>query len=246
MAGRNRDRRKIEQALELLQSFLQITKTEYEMYFMGIQRKPPKDKHRQLKRMFREMTEMGIQNTAQRFKLKVVRARYNSLSLLWNRTCKQIEEGTYTKHRIMADKRDKARADGKTEDKVQEARRVKDEIRALIRGDDVSEEDSTATTRMAPAQEESPSPAAGPAQPAPRRPAPARRGGHQVGSRELVDEFASVRKELGLDGRVNARALEARLRKHEEIVKARTGCREVRFRVVAEDGKPRLKAIPVK
>ncbi len=227
----------------MLQSFLQITKTEYEMYFMGIQTKPPAGKHRELKRMFRELTEMGIQNTAQRFKLKVVRARYNSLSLLWQRTCKQIEDGTYTKHRVMADKREKARADRATGDKVQEARRLKEEIRALIRGD-VPPEDTTATQRTEPATPEA-SPAEAPARPAMRQ-QPARRGGHTVGSRELVDEFSNVRRQLGLEGQVNARALEARLRKHEEIVKARTGCREVRFRVVAEDGKPRLKAIPVK
>ena len=245
MARRDRDHRRITQELELLQSFLQVTKTEYEMYFMGIQRKPPADKHRELKRMFRELTELGIQNTAQRFKLKVVRARYNTLSLLWQRTCKQIEDGTYTKHRVMADKRDKARVESKVADKVQETRRMKEEIRALIRGEEVGAEDSTSTERVAPVEEELP-PVAVPARPEPRRPAPTRSRGHTVGSAELVDEFSSVREQLGLDGRINARALEARLRKHEEIVKARTGCREVRFRVVAEDGKPKLKAIPVK
>ena len=69
MARRDRDRRKIEEALEKLQSFLQVTKTEYEMYFMGIHRKAPKDKHRQLKAMFRELAEADLRNTALKFKL---------------------------------------------------------------------------------------------------------------------------------------------------------------------------------
>ena len=243
MARRDRDRRKIEEALEKLQGFLQVTKTEYEMYFMGIHRKPPTDKHRQLKAMFRELQEAELYNTALKFKLKVVRARYNSLSLLWQRTCKQIEEGTYTKHRIMADKRERAREAGKFEDKMAESRRLRDEIRALARGEELGDEDSTSTQRVEPVQD---APAPEPARAARQRPAPVRRGGHSAGSHELVAEFSSVRQSLGMDGRINARALEARLRKHEEIVKARTGCREVRFRVVAEDGKPKLKAIPVK
>lgn len=237
MARRDRDRRKVEQALELLQSYLQVTKNEYEMYFMGIQKMPPKDKHRELKKMFRDLTELGIQNTAARFRLKVLRSRYNTLNVLWMRSVKQIEEGTYRKHRFMADARE-ARSVGQ---KVADTRRIKAEIRALARGVEFPEEEAP-TVRDVPTVDEPKRARA----PAPSRKSGSASRGHSVGSEALVNEYSAVRKQLGMDGRVNASALEARLRKHAEIVKERTGAREVKFRVVNEDGKPRLKAIPVK
>ncbi len=231
MARRDRDARRIEEALELLQQYIQITKNEYEMYFMGIQRLPPTDKQREVKRMLRELTDAHINNTAQRFRLRVLRSRYNTLSQLWYRTCKQIEDGTYKKHRFMADKRA-----GETAKKVADAQAIKDQIKALLRGEDV--EEATPTDPAQPVQDKI------------ARRAAARKGNasgaHAVGSKDLVNEYAAVRKSLGMDGKVNATALEARLRKHAEIVKQRTGAKDVRFKVVAEGGKPRLKAIPVK
>jgi len=228
VARRDRDSRKIAEALDLLAQYIQITKNEYEMYFMGIQRLPPNDKQREVKRMLRELTEDHISNTALRFRLQVLKSRYNTLSVLWLRSCKQIEDGTYKKHRFMADKRN-----NNTAAKVADAQAVKDQIKALLRGEEVAED--APTQRMETVDE-----------PRAARPKPARSKGHSVGSSELANEYAAVRKSLGMDGKVSAAALEARLRKHAEIVKERTGAREVRFRVVAEDGKPRVKAIPVK
>lgn len=231
MARMDRDSRKIRELLELLAQYIQITKNEYEMYFMGIQRLPPIDKEREVKRQLRELTEGHISNTAQQFQLRVLRSRYNTMKVLWNRTCKQIEDGTYKKHRFMADKRSASEVKAK----VEEAMAIKEQIRALSRGDEV--EDAAATDQV-PTINERPRAAA--------RPKPSRGGGHAAGSQELADEFAAVRKSLGLNGKVSSAALEARLRKHAEIVKERTGAKEVRFKVVAENGKPRVKAIPVK
>ncbi len=236
MARRDRDARKVDQALDLLQGYIQQVKNEYEMYFMGIQKRPPTEKQRDLKRMIRELMELGIQNTAQRFKLRVLRSRFNTLNVHWQKTVKQIEDGTYKKHRFMADKRAGGEA---MHNAIAAGRDVKAEIRALVRGEEVPESGPPA---------EAPADAAPRGRPAGRRPprAPAGGGGHAVGSNDLVAEYSAVRKKLGMEGRVNASALEARLRKHAEIIKERTGAREVRFKVVAEDGKPKLKAIPVK
>jgi hypothetical protein len=228
VARRDRSGRKIRDALDLVAQYIQIVKNEYEMYFMGIQRIPPIDKERALKRMFRDLMEMHISNTAQLFKLRVLRARYNTLGNLWRRSLKQIEEGTYRKHRFMAAKREAG-----TAAKVKDAQAVKEEIRALLRGE-------TVPPASAVAAKDKEEPRARPAKPAPKT------NGHSAGSAELALEYAAVRKSLGMEGRVSASALEARLRKHAEIVKQRTGAREVRFRVVAENGKPRLKAIAIK
>ncbi|MCP4868183.1 MAG: hypothetical protein GY898_05645 [Proteobacteria bacterium] len=230
MARLDRDSKKVKQTLELLAQFIQITKNEYDMYFMGIQRMPPTDKEREVKRILRELTDGYITNTAQRFQLRVLRARYNTLKVLWHRTVKEIENGTYKKHRFMADKRSAAEVKAA----VDEARAVREQIKALSRGEEIDE----APTEQVATIEERPK--------ARKKPAPKRGGGHAAGSQELANEFAAVRKSLGLNGKVSSSALEARLRKHAEIVKERTGAKEVRFKVVAENGKPRVKAIPVK
>jgi len=244
VARRDRDARRIQEALELLQRYIQVTKTEYDMYFMGIQKVAPVHRTRELKAMIRELTDLRIQNTAQRFRLRTLRTRFNSLNMLWLRTCKQIEDGTYRKHRVMADIREKQ----STGDKVEDARKLKDQIRALIRGDEPDE------SSAGDAGSEASSPEDKPSMTSPRAPRGggkgrakgAGRGGHAVGSNSLVEEYTAVRSSLGIKGKVNASALEARLRQHAQLVKERTGARDVRFRVVAEDGKPRLKAIPVK
>lgn len=230
MARRDREGKRIDQALDLLATYIQQVKNEYEMYFMGIQKKPPAEKHRDLKRMIRELRELGIQNTAQRFKLRVLHARFNTLNLLWNKSVKQIENGTYPKHRFMANKREGSQS---MEEAIARDRDMKAEIRAMVRGEPI------------------PEPTEKPKEPAPAAARPAGKpeasgGGHAVGSNDLLSEYSKVRKDLGMQGKVNATALEARLRKHAEIIKERTGASEVRFRVVSENGKPKLKAIPVK
>ena len=45
---------------------------------------------------------------------------------------------------------------------------------------------------------------------------------------------------------MNRAALEATLGKHREAIKAKYGVKDVRFKVVTENGKPKVKAVPVK
>ncbi len=113
--------------------------------------------------------------------------------------------------------------------------------RALIRGE---ESDQTATVRDVPT--------------APSMDLPGRRkspgttarsrtvDGHSIGSKGLLDEYNSVRARTGGRGNVSADQLQQVLRRHEAAIKKKTGAREVRFRVVDEGGKPKIKAIPVK
>ena len=43
MARLNKDGRKLKNTLEGVQTFLNVTNTEYEMYFLGVVKKPPHD-----------------------------------------------------------------------------------------------------------------------------------------------------------------------------------------------------------
>ncbi len=238
MARKDRDAKRIKEAINLLERYLQLCKNEHEMFFLGIQKRPPESKIRDLKRMLRDLEEMNIQNTAMQFQVRRLRGRFNTYNTLWVRTTKQIEEGTYRRQRFMADRRDKAKEAAKNE---ADAKDVKAQIRALIRGE---ESDQTATVRDVPT--------------APSMDLPGRRkspgttarsrtvDGHSIGSKGLLDEYNSVRARTGGRGNVSADQLQQVLRRHEAAIKKKTGAREVRFRVVDEGGKPKIKAIPVK
>ena len=239
MARIDRDSRQIKETLDLLRQFIQLTKTEYDMYFMGINKVPPNDKERELKRMFRELQDTGINNTALRFRLKTLRSRYNSLRMFWLRTCKQIEDGTYRKHRVMANLREE-----RNRGSQQDSAALREQIRALARGEDIPEELREKTVHMEAVREEPDEP--GSRRMRPNRPRGAGKQAHDIGSDALVREFASMRAKLGLKGKVDGEKLERKLRAHAEKLKKEYGVRDVRFRVEAEGGKAKLKAIPVK
>ena len=215
MARLDKDGRKLKNMLEGVETFLNVTNTEFEMYFLGVLKKAPHDKERQLKRMFRDIFEMKITNTSLAFKARTMIARYNTLKMKWLRTVKQIEEGTYHRQRFMADLKDKQRSQAKGPS----AQTLREEIKALVRGEEVPE-----------------------VRPAARGNA---RRGHAVGSDELFDQYQQVRRELGQGGAGDRKAMEARLNQRANEVKKKYGCKDVRFDIVEENGRSRVKVIPV-
>ena len=215
MARLSKDGRKLKNTLDGIGSYLNVTNTEYEMYFLGVVKKPPHDKARELRRIFRELFEMNINNTSLKFQARTLIARYNTLKMKWLRTCKQIEEGTYPRQRFMADLKDKqAKKAGPS------SATLRAEIKALVRGEDVPEV------------------------------RPAGRGnanrGHEVGSDALFDQYQEVRQNLGQKGRGDRKAMEARLSERAREVKKKYGCKDVRFDIVEEGGRSRIKVIPVR
>jgi hypothetical protein len=237
LAKIDRDSRKVKETLDQVRQFIQLTKTEYDMYFMGVTKMPPRGKERELRIMFRELQDTVINNTALRFRLKTLRARYNTLRMFWLRTCKQIEDGTYRKHRVMANLRQERNQGGQLS-----ADAVRQQIRALTRGEEVPSPLKEETVWMEAVKDDG----AGPSRPRPARPRGQSRKAHDIGSADLVREYASVRAKLGLSDKVDSAKLERKLRAHAEKLKKKYGVRDVRFRVEAEGGKAKLKAIPVK
>jgi hypothetical protein len=213
LARLSKDGRKLKNTLDGVRSYLNMTNTEYEMYFLGVMKKPPHDKARELKRIFRELFEMNITNTSLAFQARTLIARYNTLKMKWHRTCKQIEEGTYPRQRFMADLKDKQKKAGPS------AATLREEIKALVRGEDVPEV------------------------------RPAARGnanrGHEVGSDALFEQYQGVRQSLGQKGRGDRKAMEERLKSRAQEVRKKYGCKDVRFDIVEENGRSRVKVIPV-
>jgi len=214
LARLSKDGRKLKNTLDGVQSYLNVTNTEYEMYFLGVVTKPPHDKARELKRIFRELFETKFTNTSLAFQARTLIARYNTLKMKWHRTCKQIEEGTYPRQRFMADLKDKQKKSAGPS-----AATLRAEIKALVRGEDVPEVRPVARGNA--------------------------NRGHEVGSDALFEQYQGVRQSLGQKGQGDRKAMEARLQERAQEVKTKYGCKDVRFDIVEENGRSRIKVIPV-
>jgi hypothetical protein len=66
-------------------------------------------------------------------------------------------------------------------------------------------------------------------------------------SPDLFEAYVAARRACGQDERgITRDKLAGLLARQEAAIRQKTGCQEVRFRVVVEDGKPKLKATPVR
>jgi hypothetical protein len=77
----------------------------YEQYFMGYEKLEPTVQRRDVDRRFTNLRKINIRNTALRFRFNVVTQKFNTYAMYWTRICRQIEEGTFKRHVIKANKR---------------------------------------------------------------------------------------------------------------------------------------------
>lgn len=99
------DPSQIEPAIAELENRLERLRVLYEQYFMGIERRPPEIPRKDVERRAQELRRVRFQNTASRFRFQTIVQRYNTLQQYWNRTCRDIENGTYRRHIQRAERR---------------------------------------------------------------------------------------------------------------------------------------------
>jgi len=94
----------VEVALEELENRLERLRALYEQYFMGIERIEPAIPRKDVDRRIYVLRREKIRNTAKRFKLQTIISRYNTFQQYWQRICREIENGTYKRHVIRAER----------------------------------------------------------------------------------------------------------------------------------------------
>jgi hypothetical protein len=77
----------------------------YEQYFMGIERLEPTVPRKDCDRRVQLLRKEQIRNTALRFRFQMLVQRYNTYQTHWQRICRDIENGTYKRHVVRAQKR---------------------------------------------------------------------------------------------------------------------------------------------
>ena len=68
---------------------------EWDRFFSGQERKAPFEAKQRLDRLIRRYVGIEIRNNTERFRFQSLTARYNTLSDLWNRKLRAIEEGRH-------------------------------------------------------------------------------------------------------------------------------------------------------
>jgi hypothetical protein len=190
----------------------------YEQYFLGIDRKPPTNDHKELKRRIERVRSSFTRQTAAKFRVQSIVAKFTTYERLWSRTLMEMENGTYRrdlfKARLHAQDRNK-----KPEDKQESA--------------------PAPAQAPAPAKPAAPAAAAAPASNVP---------GEALSDQKLkavFNAYLTAKKQCREDvSKLSYEQVAANLRKQVPELMKKTGASGVEFKVVIKDGKAILRAVP--
>ena len=146
MARKTEAPENLEQVITELEQKLDRLRVLYEQYFLGIEKIPPTNRQRDVVRIIREIGNYHIQSSAPKFRYTALVQRFNVHRAYWARNVREIEEGTYKRHRFKVERRELARSG----EKIDNAELAKRAMLQRMLGDDAVEK------RRERLQEESP------------------------------------------------------------------------------------------
>ena len=94
----------LELAINELEVRLERLRALYEQYFLGFEKIEPTVARKDVDRRIYVLRREKIRNTARRFRLQNIIQRYNTFQQYWQRICREIENGTYKRHLLRAEK----------------------------------------------------------------------------------------------------------------------------------------------
>ena len=86
---------KLAEALDLVDEDLTNLQVLYEKYFLGIDRRPPDTERKSVSSRLRQMRATTVKNTGLKFRINTLFAKLISYERMWDRTLREIEDGTY-------------------------------------------------------------------------------------------------------------------------------------------------------
>ena len=78
-----------------VESAVEALRVRYEQYFLGLTRMPPSEDHTLVRSAVMKLRHSFVRNTSARFRVQSLHNRFLAYERLWQRTCREIEEGTY-------------------------------------------------------------------------------------------------------------------------------------------------------
>ncbi len=95
----------VEKLIGELETALDRLRSLYEQYFVGIERIEPAVARKDVERRLYVLRREQIRNTALRYRFQMVLQKFNTYQTHWLRICREIENGTYKRHMIRAQRR---------------------------------------------------------------------------------------------------------------------------------------------
>lgn len=92
----------IEEDLHSLEIKLSSLKRDYDQYFLGTRPREPVQLRGEVNKLIARLSNTHIPNTAARFKFSSLCSRFQAFRRQWDETLRQIEDGSYERHRFKA------------------------------------------------------------------------------------------------------------------------------------------------
>jgi hypothetical protein len=263
----------VEEVLADLEHKVERLKILYEQYFMGIEKIEPQTARKEITRKIMEITQLQIRNTALRYRFHALNQKFGAYTTYWNRTMREIENGTYFRSVARASR---VAAERGLEVPDEVLRALPKRLRERILRDRERIAAAQARTAIQRPQKEAqaraqPPPAPAPAGdgdfdqtfeqlfesmasfakprppgvvPAPARPVALPPGMDEAKVRELHRRYVDARRAHGDQSEVRFEQILATVQKQGPKILEQHGARSVEFDVVVKDGKVVLKATP--
>jgi hypothetical protein len=90
--------------LDRLDQHIRQLQAKWDMFFSGVDRKPPAELQSQVEKLIRQYAFSEIRNNTERFRYQTLTARYNTFNELWQKRLRAREEGkAFGVHGLRAD-----------------------------------------------------------------------------------------------------------------------------------------------
>lgn len=125
---------KLAEELDTVDEDLAKLQVLYEKYFLGIDRRPPDTERKSVSGRLRTMRTTVVKNTGLKFRINTLFAKLISYERMWDRTLREIEDGTYKRDVFKAKYRIAQRDQKKVAEPAPEAPKVElsdDKLRRL-------------------------------------------------------------------------------------------------------------------
>ena len=99
-----------EEELRVLDSKLKQLKLDYDRYFLGSRPREPSVLRSEVDKLVAIYSNQAITNSALRFRFSSLCSRYQANKRQWNEVLRQMEQGTYARHRFKAELHERERA----------------------------------------------------------------------------------------------------------------------------------------
>lgn len=220
--------------IEAQEKKLEELKRTFDLYFMGLEKKPPfEEREGFLKSLARLRSDAIKWKLVERYRVNTLYQKHQTYARLWDRTLKDIENGTHKRDRLKVH--------------LKKQREQEQQPEAPPDRTDPNAENVVLNSQVpAPAGIDLP-PVPAKQAPRPAPPRPAAGGGESMNDqkmKQLYDVYMQAKKRTGEKSQLTYDQLAAQIKKQIPQIKQKHGCADVEFKVVLKDGKAMLKAIP--